>query len=153
MLSRASQVLFGVIAIGFAGCAKRSPDFERQLSSPSKSIVARFAGYQPRGTVEGYLTVEFSPSKAPADPQITVGHILKLRAGWVDDHTFALVYDTLEPRRLSSPLYLDGEASSQIELVTCNTRYLDCGPLLGRIDTNHTIKLDQFPEGTWPSLR
>jgi hypothetical protein len=118
MISRVSRSLFVLVVIGLAGCAKRSPDFERQVSSPSGSIVARFAAYQPRGTIEGYLTVGFSPSKGAADPQLTVGHILRLRAGWVDDHTFALVYDTLEPRRLSSPVYPDGQASSEIELVT-----------------------------------
>ena len=99
------------------------------------------------------MTVGFYPSAKTVEPQLTLGHILKLRAGWVDDHTFALVYDTLDQRRFSSPVYPDGQATNRIELITCNARQLDCRSLLHRINPAHSMAMDQFPEGEWPSAR
>ena len=72
-----------------------------------------------------------------------------MRAGWIDDHTLAFVYDALEPRRAQSPIYPTGEAVSGVEIVTCNTKYLDCSPLLRRFARSHTLVIKEFPEGGW----
>ena len=75
--------------------------------------------------------------------------MLNVRAGWIDDHTLAFVYDALEHRRAQSPIYPTGAAASPVEIVTCNTKYLDCSPLLGRFAPSHTLVIKQFPEGGW----
>ena len=90
------SLLFASV-LNLCGCAKeRAADFKRDVASPSGKVVARFAGYQPRGTIEGYLTVTFSSPSAKAKPQVTLGHMLRVRAGWLNDHTFAFVYNQLE---------------------------------------------------------
>jgi hypothetical protein len=112
--------------------------------------VASFAGYQPRGTVEGRLTVTLAEPKSNQEPQLTFGHMLNVRAGWLDEHTFGVVYDRLEPRHAQSPVYPNGQANSRVEIVGCNARYLDCLPLLQRLSPNRTVVIKQFPEGDWP---
>jgi hypothetical protein len=143
--------LLFVFAMVISGCSEqRTADFDRQIASPSNETTARFAGYQPRGTIEGYLTLSFSPRSGSGKPEITLGHMLGVRAGWLDNHTFVLIYDQLEQRVFSSPVYPTGDVSSEVRIVTCNRRYVDCGPITGRLAANRSIAIQQFPEGTWP---
>ena len=86
------------------------------------------------------------------DPQLTFGHMLDVRAGWLDEHTFAIVYERLEPRHAQSPVYSTGLVNSRVEVVLCNARYVDCSPLLRRLSPKHTLVIKQFPEGDWPSF-
>lgn len=133
--------------LALTSCAQRSPDFVEKLAAPSGASTATFAGYQPRGTIEGYLTVAVAKRGTKNDPQLTFGHMLNVRAGWIDDHTLAFVYDELEPRRTQSPIYPTGEAASAVEIVTCNAKYLNCSPILRRFAPSHTLVIKEFPEG------
>jgi hypothetical protein len=143
--------LFFACAIAVSGCAKQDADFDREVSSPTGQITARFAGYQPRGTIDGHLTVTFAPRSRTPEPQITLGHMLGVKAGWLDDRTFAFVFDLLDQRDFTSPIYPTGEASSAVQIVSCNQRYLDCGPILKRLTPAHSVAVPQFPEGSWPA--
>lgn len=146
------RILLLVSAIVLAGCGKRPrADFDRQVASPSGKLFAHFAGYQPRGTVEGYLTVSFSPQSRERTPEITLGHMLGVRAGWLDDHTFAFVYDQLDQRVFASPIYPTGDVSSMVQIISCNRRYVDCSRIAGRFVPEHSIAVKQFPEGGWPT--
>lgn len=138
-------------AMVISGCAQqRAADSTREIASPSGETIVRFAAYQPRGTTEGYLTVSFLPRSGSAKAEITLGHMLGVRAGWLDEHTFAVIYDQLEQRAFTSPIYPTGEVSSEVQIVTCNRRYIDCEPIRGRLIINRAITIQQFPEGTWP---
>lgn len=143
--------IFAATFIAVAGCAPRSADFTRQLVSPSGRIVAHFEGYQPRGTIEGYLTVAFSPRSKIVAPQLTFGHMLMVKAGWLDEHTFVFIYDLMDQRDFASPLYPTGEAMSAIQIITCNRRYVDCTAIAARLSPARSIVLQQFPEGSWPT--
>ena len=147
----ATQTLF-LAALSLAGCVKRAPDLSRALPSPSGQVIATFSGYQPKGAAEGVATIAFSQKGADAKPQIRFGHMLKVRADWVDEHTFAIVYDTLDPRRLTSPIYSTSESGSAVNLIVCDMRYLDCSPLLKRFRSKSPLIIDQFPDGDWPTL-
>jgi hypothetical protein len=145
-----SRLTVAVALFGLTSCTQRSPDFVKVLAAPSGALAATFSTYQPRGTIEGYLTVTLAKPGTKNAPQLTFGHMLNVRAGWIDDHTFALVYDALEPRSAKSPIYPSGEAGSAVELVTCGTKYLDCSPLLRRFAPSRTLVIKQFPDGGWP---
>ena len=114
--------------------------------------MATLTGYQPRGTVEGYLTITLAKRGDKNDPQLTFGHMLNVHVGWIDDHTLAFVYDALEQRHAQSPVYPNGQVESAVEVVTCNSKYLDCSPLLRRFANGHTLSIKQLPEGDWPRL-
>ncbi len=144
-----SHLTIAVALLALTTCAQRSPDFIEELPAPSGTSAATFAGYQPRGTIEGFLTVTLAKPGTKNDPQLTFGHMLNVRAGWIDDHTLAFVYDALEPRRAQSPIYPTGEAASAVEIVTCNTNYLDCSSLLRRFVPSHSLVIMRFPEGGW----
>jgi hypothetical protein len=77
--------------------------------------------------------------------------MLDVQAGWVDDHTFALVYDQLDQRMFASPVYPTGDVSSVVQVISCNRHYVDCGPITARLAPAHSIAVKQFPEGTWPA--
>ncbi|WP_114228481.1 hypothetical protein [Sphingomonas sediminicola] len=115
-------------------------------------MVATLVGYQPRGTIGGYLTITIAEPGDKNDPQLTFGHMLNVHAGWIDGHTLAFVYDALEPRHTQSPIYPTGRVESAVEVVTCNSKYLDCSPLLRRLAKGHTLLIKQFPDGDWPRL-
>ena len=148
-----NRLLFFMLLVALGACGKRSPDFVRTISSPSGTSIATFSGYQPRGTIEGYLTVTLAKPGAAKEPQLTFGHMLNVRAAWLDNHNLALVYDVLEPRHAQSPIYVTGEADSAVEIITCNTRHLDCTALLRRLSAKHTIVFKEFPEGGWSRFR
>src|SRR4051812_46086718 len=139
-----SRLTIAVALLALTSCAQRSPDFVEELAAPSGAFAATFAGYQPRGTIEGFLTVTLAKPGTKKEPQLTFGHMLNVRASWIDDHTLAFVYDALEPRRAQSPIYPTGEAAGGVEIVTCNTKYLDCSPLLRRFAPSHTLVIKQF---------
>jgi hypothetical protein len=136
-----------------AGCSKGRADFEKDIRSPSGGLTARLAEYQPQGTIEGYVTLAISARGKVTAPQITLGHMLGVRAGWLDDHTFAVVYDLLEQRQFGSPVYPTGQVSSAVQIVTCDRRYVDCTSIERKIIPTHSIRVNQFPEGTWPVER
>lgn len=144
---------FAVILAMLGGCGQRTPDFTRTIGSPSGGSVASFSGYQPRGTIEGYLTVTITKAGDKNEPQLILGRMANVRAGWLDEHHFALVYDVLEPRHAQSPIFPTGDAESAIELITCNTRHLDCAPLLRRLSARHSLPIREFPEGGWSQQR
>jgi hypothetical protein len=145
-------LLLVALTTAIAGCSKRTPDFTKLARSPTGGTIARFAGYEPRGTIGGVLTLTFQRRKEVA-PQITLGHLMQLRAGWLDDHNFALVYDTLELHKLTSPVYPTGETDSKIRIVTCNLKYVDCAPILQRLTPDHSVDIAQFPGGDWPTFK
>jgi hypothetical protein len=148
-----SSLFLAVILTSLGGCGQRAPDFIRTIGSPSGGSVASFSGYQPRGTIEGYLTVTVTRVGDKNEPQLTFGHMLNVRAGWLDQHHFALVYEVLESRHSQSPIFTTGEADSAVEVSTCNTRYLDCTPLLRRLSAKNSLLIKEFPEGGWSELR
>lgn len=135
--------------VALSGCAPRVADFNRDVTSPSGKTIAHFAGYQPRGTIEGYLTVSFISRSGKTSPQLTFGHMLGVRAGWLDDHSFAFVYDLLEQRHFASPVYPTEELSSAVQIVSCNRHYVDCTSIMARLSPKHSIAMPQFPEGSW----
>lgn len=142
-------LLYVIFLAAEGSCEQRRPDFVRTIGSPSGTSTATFSGFQPRGTIDGYLTISLAQPDAANEPQLTFGHMLNVRIGWLDDHKLALVYDILEPRHAESPVYMTGEADSAVEIITCNTRYLDCASLLSRLPPKHTIVFKEFPEGGW----
>ena len=147
----------GLFAVGFfasvSACDQPRPDFTRQVTSPSGELVAEISGYQPRGTIEGNLTIAFSPSGRPQKPLLNFAHLLDGRAGWLDNHTFALVFDVMEPREFLSPVYPTGVATSKVEIVPCNVRFSDCDKLIASMREGHILEIEQFPEGSWPDRR
>ena len=143
---------FAVSAL--VSCAPRAPDFQTVLGSPSGEYDARVRGYQPRGTIEGYVTVQITrgDQKGEIEPQLTFGHLQKLKVGWINDRTLAFVADELELSQFCTPVYLAKDSDyKEVHLVTCSTRQIDCSSLLERIRPGAT-KLDVFPEGGWEQL-
>ena len=136
-------LLAGLLAL--TACIRRTPDLERVIPSPSGAAAARFSGYQAKGSGEAVLTLTFFAKLASVSPQLRFGQVKALNAGWLDDHTFAIAYDLLEPRKVTSPIYPSGERDSGVDIVLCDASRLDCGPLTKRFAAGRSFSLARFP--------
>jgi hypothetical protein len=137
-------VLAGLLTL--TACIKRTPDLEHAIPSPSGAVTARLAGYQAKGSGEAVLTLTFFAKLASVSPQIRFGRVKALNAGWLDDHTFAIAYELLEPRKITSPIYPSGERDSGVDIVLCDASRLDCGPLTRKFAAERSVSLARFPD-------
>jgi hypothetical protein len=132
--------------LALTACIQRKPDMEHLVPSPTGATTARFAGYDPKGSGEAVLTLTFFAKLASVSPQVRFGRVKALNAGWLDDHTFAIAYETLEPRKITSPIYPSGERDSSVDIVLCDAVRLDCGPLVKRFAPGRSFALERFPK-------
>ncbi|TFU00052.1 hypothetical protein EUV02_15505 [Polymorphobacter arshaanensis] len=149
---RGKPLLLLAVIFGIVGCEQRKPDNQREIASLDGKANVTVISYQPRGTIEGYLTLSFAPKAKQEGPQIKFGHMLNVKLGWLDERRFAIVYDVLEIRQLASPVFPTGEAQSAVEIIPCNRRYIDCRSLETRLNAKASLAISQFPDGDWPKF-
>lgn len=128
------------------GCGQRPPDFRYSIKSPAHGAMATVSGYQPRGTVEGYLLIAFGDD---AQSVAQFRHIKNAALGWVSGDEFAVVGDFLSFDSIRSSYFPDGAAASEIRLITCSRRQVDCALLERRMIPGSARRIAQFPEGDW----
>ena len=138
-----------IAALALSSCQKRVPDFAVSLKSPDNSRIALLKGYQPRGTISGWVNLTF-PGPG-ADQTATFLRMKNADFGWVSSNTLAVVADHLEYGAIGSHYYPDGTTRTETRLITCVRRELDCSNLEARMATSRT-RIGGFPEGLYETL-
>lgn len=140
----ASLGIFGLLLL--ASCQKPSPDFTMTENSQDGSRVATIRGFQPRGTIEGYILLSFNRSKQDG-PKASFRQIENGKLGWISNDTFAVVADQVRFSSLSSEYYPDGTTDTKVRMVVCSKSDMDCTGLLTRLDQSSAArKIGHFPE-------
>lgn len=138
-----------IAAMALSSCQKRLPDFEFSLASPDKSRTAEFKGYQPRGTIDGWLNVSF-PGPGP-EQSATFFRMKNADFGWVSSGTLAVVADHLEYGAIGSHYFPDGTTRTETRLLVCVRGELDCSRLEARMAKGRR-RIAGFPEGLYDQL-
>ena len=140
----ASLGIFGLLLL--TSCQKPNPDFTVTEKSQDGSRVATIRGFQPRGTIEGYILLSFSKGKQDG-PEASFRQIEDGELGWISNDTFAVVADQVRFSSLSSEYYPDGTTDTKVRIVVCTKTDMDCTGLLKRLDQSSSArKLAHFPE-------
>jgi hypothetical protein len=114
------------------------------VQSPDRSRTAILRGYQPRGTISGYVTLTFSGPGA--DRTSTFLRMRNATIGWVAPDALALIADHLEYSSVASHHYPDGTIRTETRLIPCVRGELDCSKLEAAMGTKKA-RIGQFPEG------
>jgi hypothetical protein len=131
-----------IFLLTLSACNNRSPDFQREIRSPQGDKAAILKGFQPRGTISGRLTLSIGNESS-------VSTFLRIRngvIGWISSNEIAIVSDELIYSGLSSNYFPDGTENSEIRLIICVRRYVNCSPIEARVISNRGVRLRQFPE-------
>jgi hypothetical protein len=140
----ASLAIFGLLLL--TSCKKPSPDFTFIEKSPDGSRLATIRGFQPRGTIEGYILISFNRANDDG-PSASFRQIENGQAGWISDDTFVVVADQARFSSLSSEYYPNGTTDSKVRLVVCTQNDMDCSGLLKHLgQSSETQKIVHFPE-------
>lgn len=132
-------------AILLGACQRERPDFALTISSPGEGHKAALRGFQPRGTIEGYILLSFGDDfeNAAVIRQVENGQM-----GWVGSDTFVVVADRLKFDSLSSDYFPDGTVKSRIRVVVCARQDMDCSYLMEYLAKGSDIRrISHFPEG------
>lgn len=135
-----------IAALALSSCQKRQPDFLLSLKSPDMSRTAVLQGYQPRGTIGGWLNLSF-PGPG-SDRTATFFRMKNADFGWVSSDTLAVVGDHLEYGTIASHYAPDGTIRTETRLITCVRGELDCSKLEARMGVNRR-RIAGFPEGLY----
>lgn len=142
---RAANVLLAA-TLGLASCQKPNPDFSYAIRSQDGKRAVILNGFQPRGTIEGYLVLAFEANNQRGDAVATIHHITNGVVGWTSDGKVAVIGNGLGYRGISSDYTPDGTVDSEVRLVTCSRDEMDCSSLEGRIARGRSSKkIAQFP--------
>lgn len=130
-----------------AACGEsRRPDFEFAVPSPHGDRKVDLMGFQPRGTIEGYLLLSFG-SEAESKSAATFREVTNGTVGWISDSELAIVGDRLRYNGVSSDYFPDGTVRSRVRLLICTRDEMDCSRLEARILNGVAAKeLAHFPE-------
>lgn len=133
-------------ALALSSCQERSPDFTFSLESPDKSRTALLQGYQPRGTIDGWLNLSL-PGPG-SDRTATFFRMRNANFGWVSPNTLVVVADRLEYGSIASHYAPDGTIRTETRLIICVRNELDCSNLEAGMGRNR-ITIAGFPEGLY----
>jgi hypothetical protein len=129
-----------------AACGESRPDFEFVVASPHGERKVNVMGFQPRGTIEGYLLLSFG-GEAESQSVATFREVTNGTVGWISDRELAIVGDRLRYHGVSSDYFPDGTVRSKVRLLICTRDEMDCSSLEARILNGVTAKeLANFPE-------
>lgn len=135
-----------LLAAVLSGCQRATPDFTETIASPDGDYVAVVRGYQPRGTIDGRLTLAFAKDANESEPAV----ILRMdqgRAGWLNNDVFAVVASRMEYRSVASDYYADGTVDTRIRLMICVRETMDCSAADRQLDNAAGVKVfARFPE-------
>lgn len=139
----AKWVLWGVFLLAF--CQKPVPDFTLFVPSSDGAHKAVLRGFQPRGTIEGYLLLSFDDQ---LEGSATFRQIDNGQIGWIASDTIAIVADALKFNSLASDYFPDGTVKSRVRVIVCAKQDTDCSALAQRLARTPNVKrVAHFPEG------
>ncbi len=139
----ASFAIFALLLL--VSCKRPSPDFTVTEKSSDGSRLATIRGFQPKGTIEGYILISFD--KNDSGPSASFRQIENSQAGWISANTFAVVAEQARFSSLSSEYYPSGTSESKVRVVVCTKKDMDCSGLLKRLgEAPEVQKIDHFPE-------
>lgn len=141
----------GIISISLTSCQAPSPDFTSSINNFDGTRAISIRGFQPRGTLEGYITISFS--KYSTNNEVLNATILNIEngnLGWTSSNTFALIADRLEYRKVSSSYFPLGTLDSRIFFTICIRTEMDCS-MLDRLMANNSgaRHIVRFPESSF----
>lgn len=134
-------------ALLLTSCQEVVPDFTLTARSSDKGQLATLRGFQPRGTIEGYLVLSFNEGDQ-AGGTATFRQIENGQIGWIATDTLAVVADRLNFNALASDYFPDGTVKSRVRLIVCARQDMDCSSLAERLNRSSGVHhIAQFPEG------
>jgi hypothetical protein len=138
---------FVLLALSFViSCKKPKPDFAYTVKALDGSRLAIIRGFQPRGTIEGYILISFEKANHES-PAASFLQIKNGNLGWISNDTFVVVADQMRFQSLSSEYYPDGTTDSEVNLVVCSRNHMDCSSLLDRLHQAAKMReIPHFPE-------
>lgn len=132
-------------ALFLTGCQERAPDFSLASRPYNNAHVLILRGYQPRGTIEGYISLSFDNDQQRI---ATLRRIEAGKIGWLNEHTVAIIANNIEYSNLDSDYFPDGTVDSRIHVIVCNEKLEDCSFMLKKLlSAASPIVIKQFPEG------
>lgn len=125
-----------------SGCSQREPDLRFTILSPDGDRTIEVRGFQPRGTIDGKVTVSFDGD----DNSATFYRIKNVTFGWTAPNQVSVVGDSLLYRNVSSHYFPDGTVNSEISFVVCARDKADCSSIERRLRAvGSSRRISHFP--------
>lgn len=127
-----------------SACSSVEPDFVQVVEYPTGRNRVTVSSYQPRGTIEGYITLVFEGSVSAKHRTFWITRLRNAKIGWASAGQLVIIGDRLSFSGLSSRYFPYGSTKSSVDVFFCERAILDCSRLEARMST-YTVEIQEFP--------